>query len=173
MQTEGLVKSLSFSAHLCWDITNRNESSTSQQSCLGWTLGRHSGQSQVWLLGFFFSFLFLLFFFSLEQREILNSYPLCRTNHGGLLNVSHSSVFSVSQEQTQLRAPAICHLSPALSLQAELWWDRAAAASCRAVSGEAMQKGDYSLLFTIRELGSIWISQQAKNSEEALFPHHA
>lgn len=112
------------------------------------------------------AFFFLLFSFScfssssLERREIPNSYPSCRTAHGGLLNMSHSSLFSVIQEQTHPRSPAICHLSPVLSLQAELWWDRAAAASCSSVSREAMQKGDYSLLFTIWELGSIWISQQ-------------
>lgn len=78
-----------------------------------------------------------------------------RTDRGGLLNVNHSSVFSEIQERTQLRAPAICYLSPALSLQAKLRWGSAAAASCRAVSGEAMQKDDYSRVFTIRELGSI------------------
>lgn len=83
--------------------------------------------------------------------------------------MSHSSVLSMIQEQTQLRAPAICHLSPVLSLQAELWWDSAAADTWRAVSGEAMQKGDYSLLFTMRELGSIWISQQVKTQKKHYF----
>lgn len=163
-----MIRSQSFSAHLCWGNTNKNKISRSQQSCLVWTLGRLSGQSQICLLFYFF-----FFSFSLEQRDIPNSYPSCRTAHGGLLNRIHSFVFSVIQEQAQLRAPAICHLSPALSLQAELWWGSAAAATCRAGSGEAMQKGDYSLLFTMRELGSIWISQQVRNSEEPLFPHRA
>jgi len=95
------------------------------------------------------------FCFSFPQSREKKDCTSSRTDRGGLLNLNHSSVFSEIQEQTQLRALAICHLSPVLSLQAERRWGSAAAGSCKAVSGEAMQKDDYSLVFTIRELGSV------------------
>lgn len=163
MQGEGLIKPLSFSAQRHQEYYKQK-----WKRQVAAELPRVNHRQTQWPEP---ALAFICFSSHKAER---NSCTSRRTDRGGLLNANHSSVFSEIQEQTQLRAPTICHLSPALSLQAELRWGSAAAATCKAMSGEgeAMQKDDYSLVFTIRELGSFWISQQVNNLEEALFPHN-
>lgn len=168
MQREGLFNSLSCSAQHHQVYYKQKWAADHSGVAMGKPEGDPEARARVICWGFS-----VLFWFLNSHRAESNSCPSLRTDHGGLLNVNNSSIFLEIQKQTQLRAPTICHLSPALSLQAKLRWDSAAAAICKGVSGGAMQKDDYSLVFTTRELGSIWISQQVKNPEEALFLHGA
>lgn len=104
-------------------------------------------------------FLKILYCYYLHRTE----RNFCRSGYGGLLKCE--PWLHIPSDSRAVPAQRPCHLYPGRAMVAPT-------ASWKAVSaGEAVQGNDYSLVFTVRELGSIRITQQVKNSEAALFPY--